>query len=179
MVMQQRGEPCLLSLSRRLAHASQSVRRSYPALSPDRGRLTSVSLGQGPSLHSLRRGHLPVVRPLLRSYDLVRLLTRMHVHRSAFTFMNRPGMPVRARMRSPRFRTKDFSTCMGSPTAQGPCHARLMRITGCCLLFKRTRSAPRISTHFAAQYPAHVLPCERFTAALANSRASLGAGVVG
>ena len=40
---------------------------------------------------------------------------------------------------------------------------------GCCLLFTRTRSAPRNSTRFAAQYPAHGLPCERFTLALAGS----------
>jgi hypothetical protein len=32
---------------------------------------------------------------------------------------------------------------------------------------------------FAAQYPAHGLPCERFTSAHANCRASLGAGAVG
>jgi hypothetical protein len=31
---------------------------------------------------------------------------------------------VRARVRSPRFRTKDFSTRMGSPTAQGPSRTR-------------------------------------------------------
>src|SRR5262249_13298320 len=33
---------------------------------------------------------------------------------------------------------------------------------GCCLLFTGTRSAPRNSTRFPAQYPAHGLPCERF-----------------
>ena len=37
-----------------------------------------------------------------------------------------PGPLVAAAgaMRSPRFRTKDFSTRMGSPTAQGPSHTR-------------------------------------------------------
>jgi hypothetical protein len=33
-----------------------------------------------------------------------------------------------------------------------------------CLLFKRTRSAPRNLTRFADQYPARGIPCERFTA---------------
>src|SRR5262249_11531073 len=33
---------------------------------------------------------------------------------------------------------------------------------------KRTRSAPRNSTRFAAQYPARGLPCERFAAGLAT-----------
>jgi hypothetical protein len=50
---------------------------------------------------------------------------------------------------------------------------------GCCLLFSGTRSAPRNSTRFAAQYPARGLPCERFTSNLAVSRASLGAGAAG
>jgi hypothetical protein len=33
----------------------------------------------------------------------------------------------RTRMRSPRFRTKDFSTCMGSPTARGSSSASHLR----------------------------------------------------
>src|SRR5437762_14071999 len=49
--MQQRGEPHISALSRRLAHGFQSVRRDAPARCPDRGRLAAVSLGRGPSLH--------------------------------------------------------------------------------------------------------------------------------
>jgi hypothetical protein len=37
--------------------------------------------------------------------------------------MNRPGIPLRARMRLPRFRAKNFSTCARSPTARGSSHA--------------------------------------------------------
>src|ERR1700689_321914 len=37
--------------------------------------------------------------------------------------MNRPGIPLRTRMRLPRFRAKNFSTCTRSPTAQGSSHA--------------------------------------------------------
>ena len=37
--------------------------------------------------------------------------------------MNRPGIPLRARMRLPRFRAKNFSTCTRSPTARGSSHA--------------------------------------------------------
>jgi hypothetical protein len=40
---------------------------------------------------------------------------------------------------------------------------------GCRLLFSRTRSAPRNSTRFAAQYPARGIPCERFKLSLAAS----------
>src|SRR6202049_554178 len=54
----------------------------------------------------------------------------------------------------------------------------LFAMRRCCLLFTRTRSAPRNSTRFAAQYLARGLPCERFTSALAGRRASLGVGAV-
>ena len=37
--------------------------------------------------------------------------------------MNWPGIPLRARMRLPRFRAKNFSTCTRSPTARGSSHA--------------------------------------------------------
>src|SRR5712671_1867542 len=118
-VMQQRSEPYTLALSRRSAHGDESVRRGIPAQCPGRGRLAAVSLGRGPSLHGLRQGQTLFVRPLLRYYDPVRILIRVHVHRSAVAFMNRPGLPVRARMRLPRFRAKSFSTCTRSPTARG------------------------------------------------------------
>jgi hypothetical protein len=82
--------------------------------------------------------------------------------------MSRSGMPSRTRMRPPRFRTKDVSTCMGSPTARGsssPSHSSARMLPS----LKRTRSAPRNSTRFAARYPAHGLPCERFKLSLAAS----------
>ena len=83
-MMQQCGEPYTLALSRRLAHGCQPVRRGIPAQCPGRGRLTAVPLGRGPSLHGLRRGQALIVRPLHRYYDLVRLLIRVHAHRSAY-----------------------------------------------------------------------------------------------
>ena len=95
-------------------------------------------------------------------------------------YLNKPARcNYRAQMRPPRFRTKDFSTCMGSTTARGLVPYWPKRMNQCCLLFKRTRSAPRSSTHFAAQYPAYGLPCERFTFTLAGNRASLGVETVG
>src|SRR5271169_6853368 len=122
-VMQQRSEPYTLALSRRSAHGDESVRRGIPAQCPGRGRLAAVPLGRGPSLHGLRRGQALFVRPLLGYYDPVRILIRVHVHRSAVAFMNRPGLPARARMRLPRFRAKNFSTCTRSQTARGSSHA--------------------------------------------------------
>jgi len=43
-------------------------------------------------------------------------------------------MPCRTRMRPPRFRTKDVSTCMGSPTARGSSIRKPFARGGCCLL---------------------------------------------
>ncbi len=108
----------------RPAHNRQSDRRRYPALCPDRGRLTAIPLGPGPSLHVLRRKSPSIVRTLLRYYGPVRLLTHVHVQRTAYGLPEPARTEVRARVRSPRFRTKDVSTCMGSPTARGPSHIR-------------------------------------------------------
>ena len=49
----------------------------------------------------------------------------------------------------------------------------------CCFLLSGTRSAPRTSATFAAQYPAHGSPCERFTCTLTSTGALHGAGAVG
>ncbi len=108
----------------RPAHNRQSDRRRYPALCPDRGRLTAVPLGPGPSLHVLRQKLPSIVRTLLQYYGPVRLLTHVHVQRTAFGLPEPARTEARARVRSPRFRAKDVSTCMGSPTAQGPSHTR-------------------------------------------------------
>ncbi len=110
--------------AQRLAHNRQSDRRSSPALCPDCGRLMAVPLGPGPSLHILRQKSPSIVRTLLRYYGPVRLLTHVHVQRTACGLPEPARTEIRARMRSPRFRTKDVSTCMGSPTAQGPSHTR-------------------------------------------------------
>jgi hypothetical protein len=90
-VMQQCGEPHILSLLRRSAHSHQAVPRGCPALSPDRGRLIAVPLRRSPSLHRLRQGRIPFVQRLHRYYGFVRLLIHVLVHRSASAFMNRPG----------------------------------------------------------------------------------------
>ena len=165
--MQQCGEPYLFALSRRLAHGFEPVRRDAPAQYPDRGRLAAVSLGEvlpstvsakgEPALFDRFIGTRPRPNPHLRACAS-----------SACAFMSRPGLPCRTRMRPPRFRTKDVSTCMGSPTARGSSSPSR---SGARMLPSRLRtgSAPRNLTRFAAQYPAHGLPCERFKLSLAAS----------
>src|SRR5215831_3986494 len=91
-------------------------------------------------------------------------------------FPSRPGTRVREWMRPPRFRAKNVSTCTRSPTARGSFHASQYVMGRCCLLFLRIRSAPRNWTRFAAQYLAHGLPCERFTAALASRTSCITRG---
>src|SRR5262245_33846067 len=110
---------------------------------------------------------------------LIRLLIHVHARRAAY------GLPEPARHTGPgmdetsqvpykeRLHVHKVSDC----ARFFPCKPFAMG--RCCLLFSRTRSAPRNSTRFAAQYLARGLPCERFTSILANSRASLGVGMVG
>jgi hypothetical protein len=50
---------------------------------------------------------------------------------------------IRARVRPPRFRAKNFSTCTRSTTARGSSHASQYAMGRCCLLFSGMRSAPR------------------------------------
>src|SRR5262249_16138196 len=98
-----------------------------PALCPEHAsQLALPSTGRLPSTVSAADVTRHCSR-LHRYSAAVRLLTCVHAHRSAAGFMGRPGMPVRARVRSPRFRTKDVSTCMGSPTARGSSSASHLR----------------------------------------------------
>src|SRR5262245_1862498 len=64
-------------------------------------------------------GIIAFQEPALQLQALVRLLIRVHAHRSAFAFMSRSGVPCRSRMRPPRFRAKNFPTCARPPTARG------------------------------------------------------------
>src|SRR5467141_2231700 len=82
---------------------------------------------------------------------------------------------VRARVRPPRFRTKNFSTCTRSSTARGS-SIQANTLWGMLPSRQRTRSAPRNSTRCAAQYSARGLPCERFTAALASRTSCITRG---
>jgi hypothetical protein len=82
---------------------------------------------------------------------------------------------VRARVRPPRFRTKNFTTCARPSTARGS-SIQANTLWGMLPSRQRTRSAPRNSTRFAAQYSARGLPCERFTAVLADRTSCITRG---
>ena len=82
---------------------------------------------------------------------------------------------VRARMRPPRFRAKNFSTCTRSSTARGS-SIQANTLWGILPSRQRTGSAPRNLTRFAAQYSARGLPCERFTAVLTDRTSCITRG---
>ena len=75
-----------------------------------------------------------------------------------------------------RFPSKRLLRMPGSTTTRGQ-HVSCDIDTGCvAFCWTENISAPDLS--YAAQYLACALPCERFTSALADTRASLGAGTV-
>src|SRR5262245_47221149 len=111
--------------------------RSQLAL-PSTGRLPSTISAADVTRHCSR---------LHRYYAAVRLLTCMHAHRSAVAFMGRSGVlpdtdEVSQVPYKGRLHVRGVSDCarllVRKPFARG----------GCCLLFSRTRSAPRNSTRF-------------------------------
>jgi hypothetical protein len=115
------------------------------------------------------------VRSLPRCYDLIRLLIRVHARRSAIAFPSRPGTSPGTDETSQVPRKELLHVHKVSDCARFfPCKPFAMG--RCCLLFNGTRSAPRNSTRFAAQYSARGLPCERFTAALASRTSCITRG---
>ncbi len=114
------------------------------------------------------------LRSRLPRYDaVVRLLMpsgRAWLFR-AFPAGPGPLIAAAGGMRPPRFRTKDVSTRMGSPTAPGPSHTSPFIAWDDVAFSMAERDRHLGKASCAAQYPAHGLPCERFTSALASCRA--------
>ncbi len=83
-MVEQSGEPLLLSSLCCLPHTVQSLGHAAPALGRVHVRLNDVLLSLRPSLSDLR-GKLPfLVRPVHRYYGTVRLLLHVHVRRSVY-----------------------------------------------------------------------------------------------
>ena len=163
-------------MSRRLAHGDQAVRRGCPALGPDRGRLITIPLGPGPSLHGLRRKSPSIVRPLLGYYA-----TSHPRACSSFGFTLHEPAPyacpdtdeISQVPYKERLHVHGVSDCARSI----PCSPSNARDDVAFSSTERDRHLGNAS--FAAQYPAHGLPCERFTSDLTGCRASLGVGAAG
>ena len=124
-------EPYIPTLSRHSAHGCQirSTRLPGSASGPRRADCRFPWARPFPPRSPPRTSPLcstasPVLRPRPNPHPRA-------CSSSAFAFMSRSGMPSRTRMRPPRFRTKDVSTCMGSPTAP---RRQAIPARGCCLL---------------------------------------------
>jgi len=74
-----------------MAHPHQPGRHGGLALSPGRDRPMRIPLGQRPFLHRLRRPRGAIVRLLLRSYDVVRLLSTVRGNFAVLPFAARSG----------------------------------------------------------------------------------------
>ena len=103
-----------------------------PALCPGHAlQLTLPSTGRLPSTVSAADVTRHCSR-LHRYYAAVRLLIRVHAHRSAVACMSRSGVLPRTRMRSPKFRRKDVTTCTWglrlreAPRPQAICAGRML-----------------------------------------------------
>src|SRR5208282_2985658 len=110
-VVQQRGEPRLLSCSCRLPYAVQSGGHARPARRPVRVGLARVPLGPLPSLPLLRPRLPGFVRRVLRYYGEARLLRFVHRRLQPLRPSRRgPARRQAARpnRRSPRFRRDPF-----------------------------------------------------------------------
>jgi len=120
-MMKQGGELRSLVPSCCFSHTHQPTRSVCPALCPAADVCMGVPLGHSPSLHRLRPHVHGLVRRFPRYYDCVRLLgmafvgrTTIHLHQPSLI-----GSLLRDTPRSPRFRTLDFFTCLGSSTPRG------------------------------------------------------------
>jgi hypothetical protein len=136
-------------------------------------------LGPRSWLRRLRVRSPGFVRRLHSYYSRVRLLPSVHHWRAAFAFPMRP-MLLRAwaERRPPGFRAKSVIACLGSLTTPS-------RATGSpsrpppVLPSRFTHPVGARKSAFAAQYPAHDSPHQRFTADLTISGAWSGAGAAG
>ena len=87
-----------------------------PALCPARAVASRIPLGRGPSLHRLRRGSRPLVRPLQRYYGPVRLLHSVHLRLRIPSFPSRPRYDHRGRVKTSQVPVGGVHTCLGSRT---------------------------------------------------------------
>jgi hypothetical protein len=148
-------------------HGDESVRRGAPAQCPDRGRLAAVPLGgvlpskaSAEGKHSLF-GRFSGTMPRPNSHPRACSLFGCCLHEPAR--LASPGTDETSHVPCKELlHVHKVSDC----ARFFPC--KPFAVERCCLLFSRMRSAPRNWTRSAAQYLAHGLPCERFTAALAS-----------
>src|SRR5215469_2692346 len=77
---------------------------------------------------------------------------------------------LRVNTGSPGSLARCFHTCAGSVTARVPVTPRNIGVPGIAFRFSLQRRLPGVSS-YAAEYPSHIFPCQRFDAALAGDSA--------
>src|SRR5499425_2172618 len=175
-MVEQSGEPFLLSFLCYLPHTVQPLGHALPTLCRVHVRLNDVLLRLCPSLPNLR-GRLPfLVRPVHRLYDTVRLLRHVHVRLAACS-LRRPALIIRPR------RAGDLPVLVHVVSQR----ARVLRLRrteqsprdyrGCCLAFLHTGTeSASCSIGFSKlNSPAHRYLCLRFKRLLTASPARLEA----
>ena len=135
-----------------------------------------ILLGPAPSLHGLRSSQGRLVRSLPRYYG-----------QSDFSIGLIVGYGLRLPDNVPATTDGDSDGDLPIPKQKASAHARVYDDAGqhasCdidtgCVAFCWTENISAPDLPYAAQYLACAFPCERFTSALADIRASLGAGAV-
>ena len=77
---------------------------------------------------------------------------------------------LRVNTGSPGSLARCFHTCTGSLTARDPVTPRVIGVLGGAFRFSLQRQRPQVSS-YAAEYPTHIFPCQRFDATLASGSA--------
>ncbi len=157
-MVEQGGEPLLLSFLCYLPHTVQPLGHALPALCRAHVRLNDVLLRLCPSLPSLRGKLTSLVRPVHRLYGTVRLLRHVHV-RIAACSLRGPALIVRPR------RAGDLPVLV-QVVSQRARVLRLRRTSNplaiawllCCLPPTRNEVGILIYGLFAAQSPRPPMP---------------------
>ena len=111
------------SVARRRTRSHYSDRCGISAQCPNRGRLTAVPLGEALPSTTSAGSCLPLFSRFASTMASSDFSSTYMLGVRLVAFPSRPGTRVRAWMRPPRFRAKNFSTCTRSPTARGSSHA--------------------------------------------------------
>jgi hypothetical protein len=132
-MVEQSGEPLLLSFPCCLPHPVQPLEHARPALCRVHVRLNDVLPRLYPSLPSFRRRLSSLVRPVPRYYGTVRLLQHVPVRRAAYGLRG-PALIVRPRvLEISRFSCMLFPSVRGFSDYAGPTvHSRFPWLP-CCL----------------------------------------------
>ena len=169
-VVEKRREPLFPVLLCCLTYTLERAGRAGPALCPGRVALGRVPLGPLPSLPRLRRPFRGVVRRVLRVLRSGPTSRARPSSTCVFRLLDAALVCAKASTGPPGSRARCVRACSGSQTAQGSrpsCDG-----DGRDVAFRsfRRRRHPGGEEVFAAQYPAHASPCQRFTAVLAGGR---------